>query len=120
MSKRYDILIRVVAISLTDFVYIYTNDELDALITGKNIGFPLFSIISIALWWEFSRLVILKIYSRMLPAAPMAKRIAAVFFASLVVFIIVRSTSNYLKAVTLHLPIPRIGNLLMMQFFYGI
>jgi hypothetical protein len=120
MSKWYDILIRVVAISLTAFVYIYTNDELDALITGKNIGFPLFSIISIAVWWELSRLLILRIYAKMLPAAPMAKRIAAVFFASLFVFIIVRSTSNYLKAVTLHLPIPHIPNLLVMQFFYGI
>jgi sensor histidine kinase YesM len=120
MSRWGDILIRVIAISLTCFVYIYTNDEFDALITGKNIAYPLFSIVSITLWWEFSRLLILRIYSRMLPAAPMAKRITAVFFASLFVFVVVRSASNYLKAVTLHLPIPHIPNLLMMQFFYGL
>jgi len=120
MSKWSDILIRIVAIGLTCFVYIYTNDEFDALITGKNVSYALFSIISITLWWELSRVFILKIYSKMLPAAPMAKRITAVFFASLVVFIIVRSSSNYLKAITLHLPIPRIGNLLIMQTLYGV
>jgi sensor histidine kinase YesM len=120
MNKWNDILIRVVAISVTCFVYVYTNDELDALITGNGIGYPLFSIVSITLWWEFSRLLILKIYRRMLPHAPMAKRVTAVFFASLFVFIVVRSTSNYLKAGVLHLPIPKIPNLLLMQFFYGV
>ena len=65
-----------------NLLYDTFNDEFNALITGKNIAYPLFSIISIAIWWEFSRLLILRIYSKMLPAAPMAKRVAAVFFAS--------------------------------------
>ncbi|HVG12375.1 MAG TPA: histidine kinase [Flavisolibacter sp.] len=120
MTKWNDILIRVIAITLTCFVYVYTNDEWDNLITGKDIGYPLFSIVSITLWWELSRLLILKIYERLLPAAPMAKRIAWVFFASLFAFVLVRSISNYLKAVTLHLPIPHVGNLVVMNCFYGL
>ena len=119
MTKWNDILIRVIAITLTCFVYVYTNNEWDNLITGKDIGYPLFSIGSITLWWELSRLLILRVYARLLPAAPMAKRIAWVFFASLFAFVLVRSTSNYLKAVTLHLPIPHIGNLILMNCFYG-
>ncbi|MBE7170821.1 MAG: histidine kinase [Williamsia sp.] len=119
-NKWNDLPIRIIGISLTCFVYVYTNNELEALITGRGIGYPLFSIVSITIWWELSRLLILQIYARMLPAASMAKRVTAVFFTSLLVFVVVRSTSNYLKAHTLHLPVPRVGNLIAMQFFYGI